>query len=103
VKDANGCVNVICYVLREPWVIGEIELASDISVYPNPTQGMVFVNASNIQAVRAFDLNGKYLELLSIVAVNGIALDFSTLSTGMYVLEITTVSGDVLRTQVVKN
>jgi hypothetical protein len=64
---------------------------------------MVFVNASNIQAVRAFDLNGKYLELPAIVAVNGIALDFSTLSTGMYVLEITTVSGDVLRTQVVKN
>jgi hypothetical protein len=103
VKDANGCVNVICYVLREPWVIGEIELAADISVYPNPTQGMVFVNASNIQAVRAFDMNGKYLELPSIVAINGIALDFSTLSTGMYVLEITTVSGDVLRTQVVKN
>ncbi len=103
VKDANGCVNVICYVLTEPWVAGAIELNADISVYPNPTEGVVFVNASNIQSALTFDLNGKYLELPTIVAANGIAFDFSSLADGMYVLEITTVSGDVLRTQVVKN
>lgn len=103
VKDANGCVQVVCYVLSEPGVASVVELSAHISVYPNPTQGMVFVDAENIQTVSVYDMNGKQIELSVLVAMNGTALDFSNAASGVYILEITTIGGEVVRTQVVKN
>ena len=103
VKDANGCIVVVCVVLVDGGGVGVNELSEHISVYPNPTQGMIFVNAENIQSVSAYDLSGKYMELPEIVASNGVALEFAGMASGMYILEITTMDGEVLRTEVVKN
>lgn len=103
VMDANGCIHLICHYLSDANGLAVVEISEDISVYPNPTQGMVFVNSTNVQSVRAYDLNGRLIELPEIIAYNGVALDFSAAASGMYILEITTRSGEVLRTEVIKN
>lgn len=103
VRDANGCIVVVCVVLIDGGGVTINELSANISIYPNPTQGMVFVSAQNIQSVIVYDISGKHIELPEIVASNGTALDFSGVASGMYILEITSLDGEVLRTQVVKN
>jgi hypothetical protein len=102
VKDANGCIQVICVVLSEGFA-SATELSAAVSVYPNPTQGMVFISASSIQSVSAYDMGGQRVTLPETVVSNGVAVDLSGFSDGMYVLEITTLDGEVLRTPVVKN
>jgi hypothetical protein len=102
VKDANGCIQVFCVVLSEGFA-SVSELSADISVYPNPTQGMLFIQASSIQSVTLYDLSGQRLILPEMIVSNGVALDLSEAAGGMYVLEIVTVDGEILRTQVVKN
>ena len=103
VKDANGCVQVVCIVLADPALSSIVELIAEISVYPNPTQGIVFVQSKAIQTVAAYDLSGKRIQLDETVAINGVALDMTNLSRGVYLIEITTTDGEILHIQVVKN
>lgn len=61
-----------------------------ISVFPNPTQGMLYVDGINVgETIRIFSLDGQML--LSSTAGNGtISLSVESLSNGVYLLQIGT-------------
>jgi hypothetical protein len=103
VKDANGCMQIICVILGDSNVIGLVELNETISVYPNPTQGLVFIESNDIETVLIYNMNGQVISTSNTFIANGIVIDLAENATGIYLLEVKTINGEIVRTQVVKN
>jgi hypothetical protein len=64
-----------------------------LKFYPNPTNGVVSFNRDDIQKVEVMDLNGKLLD----VQEYSTSVDFSNLSSGTYILRISTPDGIAVR------
>lgn len=88
--DANGCVYVYSqgYPYSTATSINESSETSGISVYPNPSSGIVDVDLNyqnvNTLSVSVYDTFGK----LVLTSENSSRLDLSTLSNGVYTLAI---------------
>jgi hypothetical protein len=78
--------------------------AYTMSVFPNPARDKVNIDLSGMEepaAIRLLDLGGKVLQ--SLKAASGMnTLDLGKLPVGIYVVEITSVSGATERAKVVK-
>lgn len=57
-----------------------------VTVYPNPTTGMVYVNGVDDAAVSVYSLSGKMVR--NIEKVNNSTIDLSSLSNGIYMIKI---------------
>ena len=73
-------------------------------IYPNPSTGIVLIdsdiNAEIIQNVRISDLYGRYLIHRPILNKHGsVGLDFSSMSTGIYIVEMLDGKGKTLSSQ----
>lgn len=77
-------------------VLGTSEfLSSKFSVYPNPTSNVInFSNTENavVDTVELADLNGRIVKSVKVNATEG-QINVSDLSTGMYMMKITTDQG----------
>jgi len=62
-----------------------LELSSKISIYPNPTNDILFIEGISNFDVIVFDLSGR--KLLDIAKANG-SIDVSSLSSGIYMLHL---------------
>lgn len=77
-------------------------LAKLISVFPNPTNAMLHVEAkSNIQSLRLINSLGVTVKHKSVES-NSVALNLSDLPSGLYVLNVITESGNHTRTILVE-
>ncbi|MBK7881798.1 MAG: T9SS type A sorting domain-containing protein [Saprospiraceae bacterium] len=75
-----------------------------VGIYPNPSTGIVLIdcdiNAEIIQNVRISDLYGRHQIHRPILNKHGsIGLDFSSLSSGIYIVELLDVKGKTISTQ----
>lgn len=73
-------------------------------IYPNPSTGIVLIdsdiNAEIIQNVRISDLYGRHKIHRPILNKHGsVGLDFSSMSTGIYIVELLDGKGKTLSTQ----
>ena len=69
------------------------ELTAGVSaVYPNPTNGLVKIEAENIQNVSIFNTFGQKV-FESVVGGNVFEYDFSDQATGMYMIKVETAKG----------
>ena len=59
--------------------------ASSIYVYPNPTANRIYIQAENISKAELFDLMGRKVK-----ATNQDQIDLSNISSGSYILQVTT-------------
>jgi hypothetical protein len=103
VQDANGCMQIICVILGDSNVVGSIELDDDISVYPNPTTGLVFVEGKSIESILVYSMNGQLISTVNTFISNGVLIDLTENATGIYLLEMKTTHGEIKHTQIVKN
>ncbi len=93
----NGEVEDYCLVIAEMTSANtEIDHASKLSIYPNPTNGKIYIDneALEILTVSVFDVNGK---LLLQKLGNESVLDVSGLVDGIYVVKITSEESAVFR------
>ncbi len=66
-----------------PTDVAESSLENDqISVYPNPTQGIVFITAPNDAAIKLYGIDGKDIPIVK----SGNKIDINHLTNGYYVL-----------------
>lgn len=72
-----------------------------IEAYPNPTKGMLVVEAANMRQVRVFNALGQCVE--TVIPENGetLCLDLSHCGCGMYLLRVVTENGVMTRRFVV--
>jgi len=75
-----------------------------ISVYPNPTNGILNINSENslIKEASVFDLLGRKVYNSKFSALNNVSLDLKSLQTGAYVLKVTTDSGKTETVKIMK-
>jgi len=59
--------------------------ASSIYVYPNPTANRVYIQAENVTKAEIFDLRGRKIK-----STNQKQIDLSNISSGSYILQVTT-------------
>ena len=67
-----------------------VDESFNISVFPNPTQGTIFVSAKDrIKEVQLYDISGR-LCLKQLVSNHSVEIDCSILVNGMYIIKIIT-------------
>lgn len=95
ITDANGCVFRYStgYKYVKPNSITELELTQNISVYPNPTSGIINIveskGNSKIKSISVYDISGKLIQSINNVS----SIDISNLNNGLYTLQIHTSNG----------
>jgi hypothetical protein len=104
VQDANGCVQLITLTLADSNLsVGDMSVTQNVLIYPNPTQGLVFVEAANLQNALVFDLSGKSVVVTCSLAAQGLTIDFTNTVSGVYIVEFISDNGNVTRAFVIKN
>ena len=93
VTDANCCTNsdtihVDCFVS-----VDEIATAGGVSVYPNPTSGMInveFTQPVQSATIRWMDLQGQIIREEKVQGIMQKQYDLSTQTKGVYMLQVIT-------------
>jgi hypothetical protein len=81
--------NTVFQTLSNP----DIPVDATISVYPNPTQGIININCKNtISSIQLYDIQGRIVQT-NLVNENQTILDISNQSNGMYFVKITSAQG----------
>lgn len=76
-------------------------LAFDI--FPNPAQSELTVTAEcNIASVEIYDISGKQVQTTNVKGTNSINLDVADLHSGIYLVRVTDVNGNVAAKKLVK-
>ena len=102
---ASGFAKLMCYFEDDDlvWTGGECwddieeNLSENISLHPNPTNGMLYVDAENLQKVEVLNLFGQM-----VMSQEGSAVDLSGFGAGVYFVKITDGEGHVEVRKVVK-
>lgn len=102
VTTAEGCSSTSACVEINAVSLNESKLASNVSIYPNPTKGKVNLTIPTEQAnVSVYNALGKVIANYSNVQ-NGAAIDLSNNPNGVYLIHVATEKGtSILR--VVRN
>ena len=66
---------------------------NNINIYPNPTYGIVNIDAEDVVKVDVMDLNGRKVATFE----NSNSFDLSNLSAGTYMLRIETANGTAVK------
>lgn len=63
---------------------------SEISVFPNPTKGNLYIEnlPEKDVLINVYDINGRSISVENMRTENGIELDFRNLDKGIYTIEI---------------
>lgn len=64
-------------------------LVNGTGIYPNPTTGMLHINAQDVQEIQVIDLNGSVV----MSQTEGTSVNISNLSSGIYMVRIITENG----------
>lgn len=82
------------------WGLGIQEEIWTMQMYPNPTEGNLFLHFDQVQdyrKVEIMDLAGKIVAVCEFNAVNDqVVIDLSSLNTGMYLLNVKNRSGQIM-------
>jgi hypothetical protein len=91
VTDVNNCATEETYVVEET-IISSVEnfSAENLAIYPNPTNGLLHINAKNgelIQAIQIHDISGKEV-LYLIPHTENTNIDLSGYPNGIYLANV---------------
>jgi hypothetical protein len=86
-KDANTCTQVTAVKLGQS-TADVIELKKDLNIYPNPTNGLVFIEGSSVVELTISNSNGQAVDGKIINLTNGWMTDLTGLAPGIYMLSL---------------
>lgn len=104
-SNTSSTVGGISKFVGIPLKTTRFDLKKQISVYPNPTYGILNLDSktSPIKEASVFDLLGRKVFSSKFPAINLIALDLKSLQTGTYVLKVTSDTGKNETLKIMKN
>ena len=104
-KNTSPTVGGIFKYSSTPLFVKKYDVKNQISVYPNPTNGILHLNLENslIKGAAVFDLLGRQVYSSKFSALNKVDLDLHSLQTGNYVLKVTSDSGKTETIKIMKN
>ena len=87
VTDNNGCEAQSTVNVGNNVGINDLELAEAVSLYPNPTEGILFVDLPaefDIIDVTVTDMVGREISKLNVSGNSRVSIDFSAFAEGIY-------------------
>lgn len=99
VEDQNGCSGNASLTLTVDGCLGIEELEASISVYPNPTNGLVTIQVNQFQGdyqIELIDAFGKVIEHKQLTSSETM-IDLSNYATGVYTIKIASDEFTVLK------
>lgn len=72
------------------------DLANDIQLYPNPTSGVVNIKAEAMQQITVVNMMGQVV-MMQAVDNDEVVIDMSTFDNGMYLFNIITKDGNIVK------
>jgi hypothetical protein len=99
VEDQNGCSGSASLTLTVDGCLGIEELEASISVYPNPTNGLVTIQFDQFQGdyqIELIDAFGKVIEQKQSTSSETM-IDLSNYATGVYTIKIASDEFNVLK------
>jgi hypothetical protein len=106
VTDANGCEATATVSVGNNVGINDLELANAISVYPNPTSGVLSIEVpveANVIDVTVSDLTGRMVRKVNVTGMKRITLDLNGLAEGIYHLNFFTIDSKATKKVVLLN
>ncbi len=101
---SDQIIGTFTFNLQEVLAVKNQELEKSISIYPNPSNGKVFINNSGFQTIEKAELyavNGKKVkEYFDLSDKN--SLDFSSLQKGLYFLKVASNNGSIVKKVVLR-
>ncbi|PZF71380.1 T9SS type A sorting domain-containing protein [Taibaiella soli] len=94
VTNANGCTGTSAKTTINTTGVEEISGADAIAVYPNPTSGIIQLQAKAPLIISVFNSEGKIL----LKGENGLQIDLSMLPAGLYWLRLANKEGITVKT-----
>lgn len=76
--------------------IEDANLSDNIRIYPNPAEDIIYIDGVAVKEVHIFDTMGKLVSIQ-----NTSTLNVSSLTSGVYMLDIKSTDGDLHRTKIV--
>lgn len=95
------CGDIVRDIFINAGFFGTDEHATRVEVFPNPTKGIVTIEAEGIESIRLTDMMGQVLEMQRCDRSDSVTLNVSGYAPSVYLLEIKTVVGVVKRRLVV--
>ena len=74
---------------------GVDDIQNEVHIFPNPTKGLVTIEAEGIESLRLTDMMGQVLEVRECKGSDSVMLSLSGYTPSVYLLEIKTVYGVV--------
>ena len=102
VQDANGCQQLLTFILGDSNVLTVGSSDFEFSVYPNPTSGIVWVQSVAVENILIYNLSGKMISAQQNKFENGFTVDLTNFADGLYFIEIIDNTGSVTRKPVIK-
>ena len=93
VTDANGCEATSTVNVGNNVGINDLELAEAVSVYPNPTEGVLFIELPtefDIIDVTVTDILGREIKKLNVSGSTRVSVDFGGFAEGVYYMNFFT-------------
>ncbi len=97
-QDINGCMDTSEVFTVSPLGITGTGLPVAVSVYPNPTDGMLYVDlptGSTPMLIKLLDVNGRPVKEARFASSERTAFDLTELPNGIYLLQVNT-GGEVV-------
>ncbi|MGP1447056.1 MAG: M28 family peptidase [Candidatus Limimorpha sp.] len=97
-------MNLACVATLAGYIGGASieETAGNVSIYPNPVEHQLHVQADGIQQIRLYNVYGQLIKAVTLPAQDFTTLDLSDCPSGLYVLSLSTVRGVANRNIVVR-
>jgi len=101
---SDQIIGTFTFNLQEVLAIENQELKNSISIYPNPSNGEIFINSSNLhtlEKVELYTVNGKKVKEYFDLSDKK-SLDFSSLQKGLYFLKVASNNKSVVKKVVLR-
>ncbi len=97
ITDANGCVYRYSagYKYVKPNAVGDIDLSSQVTVYPNPAQDNLYIKDANSLGNEFTVSIADNMGNVVYKTANSKTLDVSSLANGLYILQVVSKNGIV--------
>ena len=109
VFQSDESVNQLGVVVDDFLISGTLSNTTNqintISIYPNPTKGLVNIVSNNyeIKNISIFDISGKEIVTNDDVNSNNFTINMSNLSSGIYFVKITSSTDEQIVKRIIKN
>ncbi|MDQ3192537.1 MAG: T9SS type A sorting domain-containing protein [Bacteroidota bacterium] len=90
ITDNNGCDSTIAFTIIEDPISSIVSYKKDkqISVYPNPTKDVVFIEGIDVKSIFLYDINNRQIRISTINSAGGTYINLSNIAQGVYIFKV---------------